>query len=246
MANKDISITINSQSVSALNRSGAKLIICKSVGNSDQATFPLLWSVLSPISESMHVSYKSEMQAYTSTAVTIQPGQVVEQNSSALIAPGQIFVVDQNAGGGGQIKNGGQPPSAVNFQNATGVQYTCGLMQAQGSGNLVPYCFAPLFGAGDQETFFPLDKILLGFCTGKAVEGMYLTNLVGLVAPAALHMDRAVARVTKTVLVDLTSSDKRAISFDVNAGWSWGEETWAQTYPATTPLAAILIEGDQQ
>jgi hypothetical protein len=239
---KQISITMDCASVSAYNRSGVQLIIWKSVGNSDAATKPLIWSVLQTISQTMYVRYTStSISAYTSTSADVQPGTVIQPAFSAPIAIGQILVLSKNGGGSGEVQGGG-PAGAVSVQNSTGTEYLCGLMQAQGSNDLAPYCAVPIYGAG-QESLYPVDKVLLGFSSAALEPGEYVPFLDGS-APITSRSSVDASVGTTMLLIDLTSADTRSVSYDINTGWSWGQNAWGTAYSSDIKLAAILIEGD--
>ena len=42
-------------------------------------------------------------------------------------------------------------------------------------------------------------------------------------------------------LVDLTTGQQRAVSFDIDNGWSWGTATWATAVAASESLVPLLI-----
>jgi hypothetical protein len=237
---KQITVTIDSASVSNMNGSSIKLIAWKAVGNSDSATKPLVWSALPAISPAMCVSYGTGTSVYTSAAVGLQQGSVIQPSYQTPIATGQVLVLSSNSGGGGDLIYGG-PPTAISVRNSTGVEYLCGLMQSQGSNVSAPYCGVPIFGGGAQQSLYPVDKILLGFSSAVLAPGEYIASLDGSIAPDAISM--AVV-ITKMLLVDLTSADARSVSYSVNSGWSWGGFVWATEYSASAELATILIQGD--
>jgi hypothetical protein len=239
---KQTTITMDSTSVSAYNSSGIRLIIWKSVGNSDAATEPLIWSVLPAISPTMYVSYTTtSILVDTSMSADVPPGMAIQPAFSAPIAIGQILVLSKNGGGSGDVQGGG-PAGAVSVQNSTGTEYLCGLAQAQGSNDPEPYCAVPIYGAG-QESLYPVDKVLLGFSSAALEPGKYLLSLDGSVPiTSRSNVDASVG--TTMLLIDLTSADTRSVSYDINTGWSWGKNAWGVTYSSATKLAAILIEGD--
>jgi hypothetical protein len=239
---KQITITIDALTVSAYNSSSVQLIIWKSVGNSDTATEPMIWSVVKSINPTMYVSYTpTSTSVYTSTTVDVQPGTVIQATYSTPIATGQILVLSKNGGGSGDVQSGG-PAGAVSVQNSTGTEYLCGLMQAQGSNDLALYCAVPIYGAG-QESLYPVDKVLLGFSSATLEPGEYVQSLESSV-PMTGRSDLAASVGTSMLLIDLTSADNRSVSYDINTGWSWGKNAWATTYSSDTKLATILIEGD--
>ncbi len=243
---KQIDIAIDPASAAALDASGVQLILCKAVRNSDQATKPLIWSVVPTISQNMVVGYLAPIHVFTSIAVDIGRGSTVVPNADYAVAPGQILAIQPDSGGGGTVVGGG-PAGTIGVSNDTHVEYTGGLMQQLSSETAPsPYCFVPVYGSGVLETFTPVDKILLALATGNITAGMYLKNLAGsTVFAASAGLDkRALAMVGECLLVDLTAADTRAVSFDINTGWSWGDGIWATPYPATVSLAKILIESD--
>jgi len=239
---KQITITMDPASVCAYNSSSVRLIIWKSVGNSDAATEPLIWSVLPAISPTMYVSYTTtSISVYTSMSADVPPGTVIQPTFSAPIAIGEILVLSKNGGGSGNVQAGG-PAGAVSVQNSTGTEYLCGLVQAQGSNDLAPYCAVLIYGAG-QESLYPVDKVLLGFSSAALKPGEFVQSLDSFV-PITSRSNTNASVGTSMLLIDLTSADTRSVSYDMNTGWSWGKNAWGTTYSSDTKLATILIEGD--
>ena len=222
--------------------SGVKLLAWKSIGNSDRATKPLIWSVSQSVYQLNYVSYGPSFCAYLATDTVIAERTEIRPNAQYPIATGQTLAIGAN--GDAKIVNGGTA-GAVTVKNADTVSLICGLSQVEGSSSsIVPYCAATIY-PGFEETFYPVDKVLLAFSSADLVEGEYITALAG--SPAS-QLDAAsgyrVEAITSSsmLLVDLTSADSRSVSYSLDKGWSI--DLWSKTYPADTLLPSILIQGD--
>lgn len=239
---KQITLTLDDGTASALAVSGVKLLAWKSIGNSDRATKPLIWSVSQSVYQLNYVSYGPSFSAYRAASTVITEATVILPNSYYPIDTGQTLALTAN--GGAKVVNGGTA-GAVTVTSANTVSYVCGLSQAEGSSSsIVPYCAATIY-PGFEETFYPVDKVLLAFSSADLVEGEYIAALAG--SPSArlnaASSDRAEAITgSSMLLVDLTAADCRTVRYSFDKGWSI--DLWSKTYPADTSLSSILIQGD--
>ncbi|HKY05045.1 MAG TPA: hypothetical protein VJQ56_09150, partial [Blastocatellia bacterium] len=183
---------------------------------------PLVWMQTQNFSANSVVTWEEEYQAYTSNTRVIPNAQIVPM-FSAPIMPGQALQVRQ--GGYGMVVPGG-PPSAFSILNQTSTQYTCGISQAVGNSN-APCCAFPLYG-NMMAVIAPTNKVLLMFSS--------IPINVGTVAFQAY---------SPGILIDLTGTNQRNVTYDINSGWSGGGASWAQNITANSDLIPLLIQPPQ-
>ena len=219
--NYGVTITMSSTTVSALVSGNYFLYGFKAVQATQGGGAPLVWFQTDTYSTSTAVSWQEQYQAYTSNSAIIPNGEVVA-SFSADIDLGQTLQVQ--AGGIGDVVSGG-PATAISILNQTTKQYTCGVSQMQ-NGTSSPICAFPLYGT-QMDVIAPIERVLLMFSTlpvntGTVIEQAYSSG----------------------ILIDLTSSNQRSVTFDINLGWSWGGYSWAQQVPPNSDLVPLLIESD--
>ena len=187
--------------------------------------YPLLWCSLSNYSSVTSLQWASDsVQAYTSTS-TLAPKAPVAVGFATAVQLGQLLSVQ--AGGIGTVSSVGVG-GAIAVYNTTATAYTTGLALQMAAGNapFLPICGVPLHG-NEGQVMVPLPKLLLLFSpvtvpVGQAVQ----------VWPGSAYGG---------VLVDLSAAAQRTVAFDINAGWSWGTDVWAQVVPFGTDLSTVLI-----
>jgi len=185
----------------------------------------VLWRRV-PYSTSTHVGWRDGCQAYTSGS-PITGGEQVRVGFSAAIDVGQVLRV--LPGGIGLVCSDGHA-GAVAILNTTSTMFTCGISGGTDS-EPAPYCAFPLYG-NHLQTLVPLGKILLMFATREVAPGTVVEHFY----------DAARTSFGPGVLIDLTGATQRALTYDINTGWSWGGYTWARTIPPGTDLVPLLIE----
>jgi hypothetical protein len=237
-----ITLTLDDATVNAFGGSGIKLLAWKCVGNSDLATKPLIWSVFQTVYQKNYVSYGSSFSVYTAENTAVTEGSVILPNSEYPIGTDQTLVLTAN--GGVKVVSGGTVGAVAVTSSSDNISYTCGLSQAQGgSQSGVPYCGATIY-PGFEETFYPIDKVLLAFSSSNLSQGEYIASLN---TPVTSRMAAITAQVTaitglSMLLVDLTGSDSRSVSYSIGKGWS--KDVWAKEYPSNILLKSILVQGD--
>lgn len=230
---RTVKITI--PTVDELQKNGFILYGYKAVQSSDKAGRPLVWTrnEYGPITT---VEWPADLEAFASTD-TIEKDQVISRGSEKSMSSGQIWTIDNTLKG--PVTHGGTP-EALSIKSRATRSLTCGLSQKQGK-TFQPYCAFPLF-ANFLDTITPLDKVLLAFSTksmelGTVVEG----SLSGTVTPSeALSAEGAAW--SPGIFIDLTEASERQVKFDLQSGWSWGGETWADTVSNTQDVVPLLIE----
>lgn len=215
-----VTINMDEATANGLNASGYCLYGFRAVQCSDHAGMPLVWLQTSQYSTTTSVSWQDQLTAYTSLDSIVASNPVMA-NFNAAITLGQNLTVDKPTGIG---VVGAGVPSMIGVLNQTTKPFTCGLSSPAGSQPPQPYCAFPLYG-NNAVILKPLSKILLLFATNPMAPG----TPVGIAFGSGL-------------LVDLTSSSTRTVSYDLNASWSWGGYSWAQAVPPLTNLIPLLIE----
>jgi len=218
----EIDITMDDTTVNALVGGNYNLYGFKAVQTTQSGGAPLVWFTLPDTGYSAltQLMWSVQYEAYTSHSSIIPSGQV-KASFTAPIALGQTLEVE--AAGIGPVKNGGTA-QAISLLNTTNTQFTCGIAQHSADGSNNPMCAFPLYGE-QLDVIVPIEKVLLMFSSVPINTGTVIEQAYG---PA--------------ILIDLTSASLRAVSYDINDGWSWGGFGWAQTVTATENLVPLLIE----
>lgn len=214
-----ISIQMDPSTVSALMQGGYQLYGFKAVRTTANGASPLVWLSTNRLSTQTAVSWMDEYQAYISNNQIIPNGRIMPMASYG-IYPGQTLQV-QN-GGIGQVINSGTP-GAISILNQSMMQFTCGISQFI-NGMPSPNCALPLYG-NFMNVVTPVEKVMLMFSSMSVNTGtvVYQAFRPGL-------------------LIDLTSSNSRTVTFDINTGWSWGGYSWGQAVAPNTNLLPLLIQ----
>lgn len=221
-----VTITMNADTVAKLAASGNFLYGFAAVQCSDEAGRPLVWLRTDGYSAVTTVQWTAAYEAYTSTSTgALSPGTRVSAGFSATIEPGQTLAVD-GAGGIGTVRAKGCA-GAVSMFNTSGEQLTCGVSMARGDGSFAGVCALPLYGSALQIVR-PLPRVLLLFAPQDVPVGTVPDVATG-----------------PGVLVDVAEGATRALSFDVNAGWSWGDATWATRVAPESPLTPVLVQASR-
>ena len=207
-----ITITVSNDTLAALTSGGFSLCALKATATTAGGGQPLFWLVTKQFATTMSLEWTSAC-----AVATIQFQQNVTIVASAEIDYGEVLTLPA-----GTISGGGLP-DAMSMLNSSSTQYTSGLCSASG-GIYSPAAAIPLYG-NMMNAFAPVEHVLLMFTTYPARQGEPIL--------------RAYAQ---GLFVDLTSAPSRAVSFDINDGWSWGDAPWARTVPPNTLLTPLLIQ----
>jgi hypothetical protein len=217
-----MTITMAAATAAALVGSGAQLGVMAAVQSSDRETLPVLWLQTASYSETTIVGVPGALAAYTSQDPPVA-GETITPGFSVTMSPGELLTVDSPAGTG-QVTDSALVPTALAVLNATTTQLTTGVAQVREDGSSGAICAAPLYGNAVQ-VIVPLAKFLLVFSSVSAAPGTVVRTLYG---PA--------------LLLDMTGVPARTVSFDINAGWSWGGYSWAQAVSAASDIVPLLVE----
>ncbi len=219
MADYSVSINMTSDTVTKLYGGNYKLYGFKAVQSAIGGGAPLVWFATDTYSNTTVIDWQGNYQAYTSNSPIIANGQIVA-GFAADINLGQILNVA--AGGIGTVVGGG-PATAISILNTTSTPFTCGISEMT-SGTTNPLCAFPLYG-NQMDVVAPIEQVLLMFSTtsykpGTVIEQAYSSG----------------------IFINLTGAQQRAVSYDINEGWSWGGYAWAQQIPSNSNLVPLLIE----
>lgn len=214
----EIDISLSSDTLNALKNSGFALYAFKAVKSSVTGAAPLVWFRTTSFLSSTQVTWEEQYQAYISTSEIIANGQIIASaNTDADL--GQTALVNQN---GDITASTGGTEGAISILNQGTAPWTTGISQvANGKAN--PMCAIPLYGK-NMDVVAPIQKVLLTFATNPVNTGTVIYKAF-----------------SESVMIDLTAAQQRAVSFDINNGWSWGSGTWAKSIPASADLVPLLI-----
>lgn len=208
-----ITITLNDATLNALMNGGFSLCTMKATATTAGGGQPLAWQVTKQFATSMSVQWTSAC-----AVATIQYLDDIISVVSAPIDYGQLFDLSTQKTAGGGL------PAAMSILNPTPAQYVSGLCSEAG-GSYAPTASFPLFG-NMMNAFAPIERVLLMFTAYPAQAGKPILRAY-----------------SQGLLVDLTSATSRAVSYDINDGWSWeGQQPWAQSVAPNTFLTPLLIQ----
>ncbi|MFT3769744.1 MAG: hypothetical protein QM820_30270 [Minicystis sp.] len=220
----EATITMAQPTVEALALSGDSLYVLKAISASDQAGRPLVWLRTQHYALNTVLRWDEQYAAYTSFT-PIAPHTPISIGASYAIAPGQVLEVQ--AQGVGTVSDGSMPGQLA-IDNQTTSPFTCGISQphhVDGDEDAsTPVCAFPLYGLHSQ-VFTPVAKVLLLFATDPIAPGT--------------PVERAFA---PGLLIDFSDAAARAVSYDINTGWSADSAVWATPVANQALLAPLLIE----
>lgn len=217
-----VTITMSDTTANALSLAGFFLYGFKAVQSTNNSGLPLVWFKTQTYSTNTVITWAEQYEGYTSTSTLIPNGEIVA-TFSAPMALGQTLLVNQPTGTG-EVDNGGVP-TAISIQSAVQKQFTCGISQTpSGSTTPSPMCAFPLYG-DTLDVIAPIEKVLLMFSTNPVNTGVVIEQSF-----------------SAGLLIDLTSSNQRQVSYDINTGWSWDGGAWGQPIAASTHLAPLLVD----
>lgn len=213
-----VTIQLSNATVTALLGSGYSLLAFQPVQGTASGGKPVLWIRTAALAETIQVAWSSAFAAYVSQS-RIVVNSTIAMQSMAPIELGQILQVGQE--GSVKVTDGG-PADAMSILNTTSAPYTCGLAVTAAGGSS-PIAAFPLYG-NSLDAIAPMERAFFVFESYPAQAGQIL--------------DRSLAQ---GLLVDVAGGASRTVSFDINAGWSFGGASWGQIVPANTPLDQVLI-----
>jgi hypothetical protein len=224
---RQLTITLNTATVQGLHdetyalygfsavRYGPRLAMARSFGGG----YPLVWLRQTTYLENNIVTFDdAALSAYVSVTPLVE-NAVIQVGVTAPATLGQTVSVDDN-GQFAALASGS--PGVVSILNTGQTAWTCGLTQPIGDGP-APTCAFPLHGGG-QDMIAPTTKILIMFAIDSIPQGAAVSTAY-----------------SNGFLIDFASEAQRAVTFDIDAGWSAGGATWARAIAPGTDLGSLLI-----
>lgn len=218
-SNYSVTIQLSPSTVAALKSEGASLYGFKAVQTTQKGGAPLVWFVDSEMLPAVAVNWSEQYEAYISTSQIITHG-VIDASNNIDADLGETANVDVD--GNLTVTESGVA-GAISINNVSPTPYTCGISQMQGS-VATPLCAFPLYG-NNLDVIAPIEKVLFFFATAQVDTGTVLEQAYG-----------------PGVLLDLTGNPQLTVSYDINAGWDFGGESWGTTVPASSALVPFLID----
>lgn len=225
-----IALSMVPATVEALIDGGYSLCAMFAVQMTNDAARPTIALATQNIAPNILIEWMPDVVAYTSSDPMV-PGGLIKPGYQTPIAQGQTFFV--TAGGVGDVKAGG-PLSKITIANTTATYFTSGFARSfSASEESIPIYAAPLYG-NQTNVAVPLPKILLLFTTADVKPGELMERLVMKFLPAASY--------SSSLLVTADQAHARELTYDINAGWSWGSYSWAQVLSSDADPSKVLIE----
>lgn len=217
----EIDITMAQATVDKLTDNGYQLFAFKGVQSNAGGGQPVIWFTSTDFGKSTKVKWSEQYQGYTTRSAIVSRGSITGANAYNMNLNQTLDVNDKS--GTGVVVNGGSL-HAISIENRSGVPFTSGISQTLSTGDTNPLCAFPLFGTSTLQ-IAPIEKVLLMFATNSLNTGTVIFNAF-----------------TIGVLIDLTSSNQRQVSYDIDSGWDYGNNGWGQDVTNNAFLAPLLID----
>lgn len=215
----EVDITMDQTTLTTLRDEGYALYGFKAVKTATQGGSPLVWIKTTAYLTVTAVKWTESYQAYISQQ-EITAGVVINSQNNIAIELDQT--ADVSNVGALSVELGGDP-NGITITNQGRSEWVCGISQLQG-GIYTPMCAFPLHGLM-LDVIEPIEKVMFMFATNTQNTGTVIYKSY-----------------SSGVMIDLTQSQTRGVTFGINDGWSWGSGTWAKEYVPNTALVPILIE----
>lgn len=180
--------------------------------------YPLVWFRIPNCLPRTVVTLSDPAAAFVSTTA-LSENAVVAMSNSAPATVGQTVEV---AATGLMSTDANGQPGVISVVNQGSTPWTCGLAADAGFGS-APICAFPLHG-NSMDMIGPTAKVLVMFAVDKIPVGSAVTTAYA-----------------GGLFIDFQTEAARAVSFDIDQGWSWGGGTWATVVPPQTNLGALLV-----
>lgn len=222
MATFSTTINLSPEDVRVLRNEGYSLYGFKSVTAAGDGS-PTVWFNLpgEQILGTIRITWNDDFEAYNSYT-TIAPKVRIEAINSVPAELGQLVTIE-NGSGILEVSTDG-PEGAVSFLNKDSQRFTIGISQSV-NGRSGVLCAFPILGSGSARVIMPVPKIALIFSTEQLQTGTVITKAM-----------------SSGAFINLTGTNSRAVSFNVNEGWNAGGGTWLKTFDAFTDLKKLLIQ----
>jgi hypothetical protein len=220
----EIDISMSPATVSQLQQGAFSLYAFKAAKTSNGGASPVIWFKTDSFMQTTKVKWTEQYQAYVSRDTIIPNGQI-QASSSIDIDLDQTATVD---GDGNLTVTESGTALAISVLNGTATPWPASGISQMANGVANPMIALPLHGQM-LEVIVPIEKVLLLFATVTFDTGtvIYQTYSPG-------------------VLVDLTTAEgpnpTRAVHYDIDKQWDWGNQSWARAIPPQEDLVPLLIQ----
>jgi hypothetical protein len=193
----------------------------KAVISPPKNSAPLVWFTYSQYSLNNALTWTEQYAAYTSTTAIVS-GVTIVSSADYPMNLGQTLNVTGGSGIGNVTTNG--ISGAISITNQTTSPLTTGISQQNPMGEFTSMCAFPLFG-NNTDVIAPIEQVALMFAKKKVNTGTVIYQAF-----------------SQGIFIDLTSDPEREVSYDINQGWSWNGQPWAQIIPSNANLVPFLIQ----
>lgn len=196
-------------------RYGPPLAMARTFGGG----YPLVWLRQTTYLENNIITFDDAMlSAYISVTPLVE-NALIQVGAAAQATLDQTVSVDAN----GQLATlASGSPGVVTILNTGQTAWTCGLSQTIAAGP-APTCAFPLHG-GSQDMIAPTAKILVMFAIDSIPQGAAVSTAY-----------------SGGFLIDFAADSQRAVTFDIDTGWSAGGATWGRAIAPGADLGSLLI-----
>jgi hypothetical protein len=181
---------------------------------------PVVWFATDAYLENTTVCWAENYGAYISTEEPNQSADITGRINRP-VKLGQIMNVDED--GICTLSSGGRS-SYISIHNKGTQQFTCGISDSMNNNDFRPICEFVLYG-GHTVEIKPVQTILLVFSTEHLTESTVIGQLS-----------------SPSIMIDLDGANMREVGYDINEGWNWNNEIWAEEIPAGTDVSSLLIK----
>ncbi|MDQ0324629.1 hypothetical protein J2R99_000478 [Rhodopseudomonas julia] len=195
MASRNVTIDLDSATLTQLSKQGARLYTLRAVTSADRTGQPTVWCIKSALLAENYVSWDATYEAYISTD-PLTPYEVVRPQSKTKIAPSQVAII--SASGILSTQNG-DLEGRFQIENASQSAFTCGIIGDPGVGG--NYC-AFHITVGGLVVITPTDKAFFMFASQQFDVGTIISQSFG-----------------AGIIVDLPAGDTK-LTFNIDAGWN--------------------------
>lgn len=215
-----VDINLNKETLQELKKDGYILYGFRAVESSGPGGRPVMWFATNAYLENTTVYWAGNYGAYISTD-GLDLGADINGKINRPIELGQTMNVDKNSIC--TVKSIGRS-GYVSIQNEGTHQFTCGISDRMENDGFQPICEFSLYGK-DKVEIRPLQKIFLVFSTEHITESAVIDQFL-----------------SPGILIDLKDANMREVGYNINEGWNWNDEIWAEEIPAGTDISSLLIK----
>lgn len=223
----EVDITMSAATVSQLLSGKYSLYGFKAVQSSGGGV-PLVWFQTQTYATATSIDWSVQYAGYTSESQSFESNPVVTASNTYEVNLGDLLTVDDAAGEAAHSEDG-QVKNAVNFANTTSDPFTCGLSlpsSVNPNGPGTPLCAFTLHGKTPELSITPIEKVVLIFATEAYNTGTVIEQAFG-----------------EPLLIDVTGVSSRSVTYDIDAGWGWGNQPWGSIPAVNEFVSSLVITG---